>query len=73
MLLIRCQNGVVLVRVTTLPRPADSLRYLVLNDGTHIDSLRTDAGLEAGLIALAAKAVALRGAVLQVVDLSEVV
>lgn len=72
MIIARCANGVVGFRVTVI-RSTDSLTWHCLNDGSTGTQPRTDAGLIQFTQDMSAKAVALRGALQQVVDLAEVV
>lgn len=72
MIIVRCQNGIVLFRLQLL-KESDSLSWTCLNDGTTGQQLRTGSGLEQLLKDMATKSTNLRGQLLQVVDLPEIV
>ena len=72
MIIFRCQNGLALFRITR-DRPSDSLQWHCLTDGSLGEGARTPAGYEQLLKDMATKAVALRGSILQVLDLSELI
>lgn len=73
MLLISCANGNVLFRITPNLK-ADQLLVRCMNDETTIVVTRTtDQQYVAGLQQIAAKAVALRGSIQHIVELSEFV
>jgi chemotaxis signal transduction protein len=68
----RCQNGVVLFRISEI-KEVDGLEWRCLNDDSVGQQPRTGGGLEQFIRDMAAKAVTLRGTVLQVIELSEIV
>lgn len=71
MIIARCQNGVVLFRISRL-KNIDSLEWFCLNDSSVGQQPRTSNGLEQLLRDMTTKATNLRGQLLQVVDLPEI-
>lgn len=70
-IIVRCQNGVVLFTVSRL-KEIDSLKWFCLNDKSVGQQPRTSQGLEQLLKDMATKATNLRGSLLQIVDLPEI-
>jgi hypothetical protein len=72
MIIARCQNGVVLFKIVRI-KQIDSLEWLCLNDNSSGQQPRTPSGYEQFIRDMAQKAVSLRGTLLQVTELSEVI
>lgn len=70
MIIVRCNNGVVGFNIVRL-NDTNQWRWDCVNDGVTQLEPRTVQGLQDFLITMAQHAVALKGTVLQVVDLSE--
>jgi len=67
----RCANGIVLFRVELI-KGTDFIEWICLNDNSTGQQPRTGPGLEQFLRDMAAKSVALRGAIQQILELGEI-
>lgn len=71
MIITRCQNGVVLFRISKI-KDTNFIEWTCLNDNSNGQQPRTGPGLEQFLRDMAVKATTLRGSILQIFDLPEV-
>lgn len=71
MIVVRCATGIALFQVTK-SRIDDTITWTCLNDNATETQPRTNVGFEAFLRDLALHAVALRGAISNIIDLPEV-